>query len=155
MPAPDQVGREERQDRRVRAHVYEHVRTGIGVPRRAGVAWALDLRETAVAESYERLAAGRVLVLDPRGEILMAPPFSAVPTGFAVESHGRSWWGNCIWDALGILAMLGLDGRVLASCGDCGAEMTLVVAGRKLQPTEGLAHFAVPAHRWWEDIVFT
>jgi hypothetical protein len=101
------------------------------------------------------LAEGRVFALDADGEILMAPPFSAVPTGFLVESGGRSWWGNCIWDALGILVMLGRDGRVVASCGDCGTGMTLEVAGGALQHAEGVAHFAVPARRWWDDIVFT
>jgi hypothetical protein len=155
MPVPDRVSSEERQDRRVRAHVYDRALTAAVVPRRTAVAEALGLPEAAVAESFGRLAAGRVLVLDERGEILMAPPFSAVPTGFLVESGGRSWWGNCIWDALGILVMLRRDGRVLASCGDCGTAMTLVVARGGLQPAEGLAHFAVPARRWWDDIVFT
>jgi hypothetical protein len=36
----------------------------------------------------------------------MANPFSAVPTPFLVRSGDRSWYGNCIWDALGIPAML-------------------------------------------------
>jgi hypothetical protein len=119
------------------------------------VAEALGLSQAAVAESFRRLAEKRVLALDANGEILMAPPFSAVPTGFLVESDARSWWGNCIWDALGILAMLRRDGRVLASCGDCGTAMTLEVTGGALEPAEGVAHFAVPARRWWEDIVFT
>lgn len=155
MPAPDQVGSEERQDRRVRAHVYDRALTGGVVPRRTAAAEALRLSEPAVAESFHRLAQGRVLALDADSEILMAPPFSAVPTGFLVESGGRPWWGNCIWDALGILVMLGRDGRVVASCGDCGTGMTLEVAGGALRPAEGVAHFAVPSRRWWDDIVFT
>ena len=155
MPAPDQVGSEERQDRRVRAHVYDQALTAGVVPRRTAVAEALGLSEAAVAESFRRLAEGRILALAADGEILMAPPFSAVPTGFLVESDGRSWWGNCIWDALGILVVLGRDGRVLASCGDCGTGMTLEVAGGALQSAEGVAHFVVPARRWWDDIVFT
>jgi hypothetical protein len=33
--------------------------------------------------------------------------------------------------------------------------MTLHVADGHLQPTDSVVHFAVPAARWWEDIVFT
>jgi hypothetical protein len=153
MHGPDAA--EHAHDAVVRAHVYEQVATGAGVPSRAEVARKVGLEVAAVGESFERLAAARALVLDEHGEILMAPPFSAVPTGFKVEAGSRSWWGNCIWDALGILVMLRRDGRVLASCGDCGRAMTLVVARGGLQPAEGLAHFAVPARRWWDDIVFT
>ena len=44
--------------------------------------------------------------------IWMANPFSAVPTDFKVTSRGRTYFGNCIWDALGIPAILGADGLV-------------------------------------------
>jgi hypothetical protein len=37
----------------------------------------------------------------------MAMPLSAIPTPFQVEVGGRHFFGNCIWDALGIVAMLG------------------------------------------------
>jgi hypothetical protein len=108
-----------------------------------------------VRESLERLAAGRVLVLqrDSR-EVLMASPFSAVPTPFAVHANGRLYYGNCVWDALGVPVMLGVDARVEASCGCCGEAMALRVTGGELEPVEGTVHFAVPAHRWWQDIVY-
>ena len=32
----------------------------------------------------------------------------------------RSYFGNCIWDALGVAAMLGEDVEIPAACGDCG-----------------------------------
>jgi hypothetical protein len=54
-----------------------------------------------------------MLVLEPTGEILMANPFSAVPTPFLAEVGGRRWFGNCIWEALGIIATLHADGRVV------------------------------------------
>ena len=88
----------------------------------------------------------------------MAEPFSAVPTAFAVESGGRSWWGNCIWDALGIPAMLQRDAVIRSSCPDCGEAMTLEVRDGRLRgaalPAAGVVHYSVPAHRWWEDVVY-
>lgn len=85
----------------------------------------------------------------------MANPFSAVPTPFQVEADGRSYWGNCVWDALGILAMLKRDGQVVTGCGDCNAAMTVTVRDGAVADSAGFAHFSVPAKHWWDNIVFT
>jgi len=82
----------------------------------------------------------------------MANPFSAVPTPFVTEIGGRRWFGNCIWDSLGIVATLHADARVLTSCGTSGETMELSVRGGALTG-EGTVHFALPARRWWDDIV--
>ncbi|GAC1618994.1 MAG: hypothetical protein PVS2B2_04300 [Candidatus Acidiferrum sp.] len=94
-----------------------------------------------------------MLVLQPSGEVLMANPFSAVPTPFVTEVGARRWFGNCIWDSLGILATLQADGRVLTSCGCCGDSMVLNLRGGMLTG-DGIVHFAIPARHWWDDIVF-
>jgi hypothetical protein len=106
-----------------------------------------------VRASLQRMHDAHMLVLQPTGEILMANPFSAVPTPFLAEVGGRRWFGNCIWDALGIIATLHADGRVLASCGSSGERMELSVSDGVLAG-QGTVHFALPARRWWEDIVF-
>jgi Alkylmercury lyase len=143
-------------DPTIRRHVYETVLTTGLPPLAREAAESLNLDEAEVRESFERLAAGRVLVLQEESrEILMAPPFSAVPTPFLVEAAGQRYWGNCIWDALGVLAMLKRDGSVAASCGCCGSSMPLRVEDGTLQPAEGIVHFALPVRWWWEDIVFT
>jgi hypothetical protein len=85
----------------------------------------------------------------------MAEPFSAVPTPFVVQAGARRWWGNCVWDALGILAMLRADGQVLTSCGCCGRAMTLEVQDGALRDAPGVVHYAIPARDWWRDVVFT
>ena len=106
-------------------------------------------------ESLERLAAARALVLQSGSrEVLMANPFSAVPTPFAVYANDHLYYGNCIWDALGIPAMLNTDARVESSCGCCGESMRLRVAAGNLEPVRGVVHFAIPAHQWWQDIVY-
>jgi hypothetical protein len=102
-----------------------------------------------------RLAAGRALVLQPEtGEILMANPFSAVPTPFIVEVSDFSCCANCIWDALGIPAMLHQDAHIKTACGDCGSALELQVVDDQVQGDPSIVHFAIPAHHWWDDIVF-
>jgi hypothetical protein len=96
------------------------------------------------------------LVLDPgTGEIHMAAPFSAVPTPYLVEAAGRSWYGNCAWDAFGICAALHVDGRVETSCLDCGEPITIEVRAERPSDETLLFHCLVPAAHWWDDIVFT
>jgi hypothetical protein len=140
----------------VRRYVYEVALAHGRPPLLAATAENLQASVADVGEAFRRLAAGRVLVLQPEGgEILMAGPFSAVPTPFVVDLGSSSCFGNCIWDALGIAAMAGRDARIRTACADCGAAMDVRVTGGALQHAEGVAHFAIPARRWWEDIVFT
>jgi hypothetical protein len=140
-------------DLRVRANVYDATMRDGAIPRIAQVAAALGVPAEEVRESFQRLATGRVLVLQGDGEILMANPFSAVPTPFTVIADGRSYYGNCIWDALGIPAMMRCDAVVDTSCGDCGNAARVEVTGGVVRG-DGIMHFAIPARDWWKDIVF-
>lgn len=147
-------------NRRVRVRLYEMFVESGRCPCKAEISADLDCGVVEVASAFEELAAAHMLVLQPgSGEVLMANPLSAVPTPFVVETSGaggkRSWYGNCIWDAVGVIAMLGGDGRVLASCGCCGESMTVAVrGGEAFCDPAGSVHFALPARRWWDDIVF-
>ena len=143
-------------DREVRLAVYRGFVDEGAPPAVAAVAQQLGQAEDAVEASFRRLEDAHVLVLAPgTANVWMAPPLSATPTSFRVETPRGSWWGNCVWDALGVPAMLGCDGTVSTFCPDCSQPMELRVEGGELRPAEGVAHFAVPARRWWENIGFT
>ncbi len=107
--------------------------------------------------AYRALHDAHALVLHPgTTEIWMLNPFSAVPTPHRVHSDGRSWYGNCAWDALGILGALHADGRVESECADCGEPLVLEVRdGALAVGAELLVHILVPARHWWDDIGFT
>jgi len=145
---------------RVRLRLYELFVESGECPSRWEVAADLGCSVAMVAEAFRELAAAHMLVLQPgSGEVLMANPLSAVPTPFMVETESsngpRTWYGNCIWDALGVIAMMDGDGRVLTSCGCCGESMTVSVRrGEAVCEPPGLVHFALPARQWWDDIVF-
>lgn len=145
----------EEQDAKVRASVYDATMATAVPPTIAELTNQLGIPTAGVRESLERLAAARALVLQRESrEILMASPFSAVPTPFAVHAKDRLYYGNCIWDALGIPAMLRTDARIESSCGCCGEAMSLSVQAERLLQAAGIVHFAIPAHRWWQDIVY-
>jgi len=97
-----------------------------------------------------------VIVLAPgTTNVWMAHPLSAVPTPFAVETERGSFYGNCIWDGLGAVAMLGRSGRVETSCPDCREPLVFTVRDGELEPVDAVVHYAVPAARWWENIGFS
>lgn len=140
----------------VRQSIYDGFLAEGRSPSAAELAGRLGTGEGEVRQELMNLAQAHVLVLQAEsGEVLMANPFSAVPTAFAVTSRGRSWWGNCIWDALGILAMAGSDGEVATACPDCGEALRLTIRAGALSGGPAIAHFTVPARLWWDDIVFT
>ncbi len=143
-------------DRDVRLAVYGFFVAEGRAPSVEETGKALGCPAREVAAAFARLEAAHVLVME-RGTstIRMAHPFSVVPTAFRAETPRGSWWGNCIWDAFGIVAMLGGDGTVSTSCADCGEPMVLPVRHGVLQEHDGVAHFAVPARHWWDDIGYT
>ncbi len=142
-------------DKEVRYHIYDYViREGLS-PTIAETSSALSRSSEDVSSSFQRLADAHVLVLQKgSGEILMANPFSAVPTPFLVKTEERFYYGNCIWDAMGIPAMLKQDAVIETSCGCCSTAMNLKITNGSLEEGRGIAHFAIPAARWWDDIVF-
>jgi hypothetical protein len=105
--------------------------------------------EVADRETLAALERQHVVVVRD-GHVQMAHPFAGHRDGTrVVASYGRTWWGNCAWDGLGIVAALGLR------------DATVESGGVSLRVTRGevvghaLFHVAVPAARWWDDIEHT
>jgi hypothetical protein len=143
-------------DTRVKLAMYNHfARTGLA-PAPEEVATSIDAQVENVLESYQRLRAQRLLVLEADGaSIRMAPPFSGVPTQHAVEADDVRYFANCAWDALGIAAALQKDATVHSRCAQSGEAFHLHVGARGPEPSDWLFHCLVPAAKWWDDIVFT
>jgi len=143
-------------DRNVRGFVYDFAMQRGYPPKLAVTAVKFSVSVDEARDSFQRLADARILVLQrDSGEILMANPFSAVPTAFVVELDTYTCFANCIWDALGISAMVNKDSIIKTSCADCGKAIELRIVKNTVLGDPGLIHFAIPAKHWWEDIVFT
>lgn len=142
--------------RDVRVYLFRETAATARVPQAPQISKALGRTEAEVQAALQQLAAGKVLILAPTsGNVWAANPFCAVPSPFRVNANGKRYWGICIWDALGIAAALGADAVIEATCGDCGDAMTLEVRGGRLVRGDGMVHFAIPAHHWWDNIGFT
>ncbi len=142
-------------DADVRRFVYDQLVTTCKASTVGETATALGASVAEMQASFQRLADGHVFILQTDGEIMAANPFANVPTTFVVESNRRRWSAMCVWDALGIPAMLKVDAVINTSCGDCNDRIELRVQGGELQTVDPVVHFAVPAKQWWNNIVFS
>lgn len=144
-------------DTAVKLAIYQITADTGSIPNSGEVSRALGSSEETVIESFGRLHNKRLLVPEPGDatRIRMAPPFSGIPTAFPVHARGRRYYANCVWDAYGVAAALHADATILAADAFSGEPLTLEVKNNRAISRSYVAHFAVPAAHWWDDIVFT
>lgn len=143
-------------DVRVKTAIYRYIAATTRVPSAAEVAERVKAQPSDVRQAYARLYGSRVLVLEPDGEtIRMAPPFSGVESQHRVRVGARTYYANCSWDALGIPAALHREAEVFSRCEQTLEPLHIQVGRDGPEPEPCVAHFAVPAARWWKDIVYT
>ena len=130
------------------------IRTG-DCPSIADMSKSLKASSKLVRAALARLSESHAFMQQENGELWRVAPFSTIPTPFPVTVGKRSWFANCIWDALGIPAMLARSARIGASCGCCNLAMPIEVRGGKLRAGPGVIHIAVPAREWYKDVAFT
>jgi hypothetical protein len=125
-------------------------------PMMGEVAAASGVPVEDVHAGWLRLHEAHALVLTAsKLELRMANPFSAAPTAHRVRAREQWWYANCAWDAVGICAALGADGRIETSCPDCREAIAVELRGALPDDAGLVFHSLVPAARWWDDIGFT
>jgi hypothetical protein len=140
----------------LRRFVYQHI-LSVGRPPRAVEIG--DRFDVSAAEAKRRLAAlnfGKTVLIHPdTGEIWMAGPFAASETSYKVIGQRVSWWANCAWDMLGIVAIVNDDVQISARCTDCLDPLTIPASPDRGVSSEWVVHFLLPARRWYDDIGYT
>lgn len=143
-------------DTQVKLAIYNCFAETGRAPSLGEVAERVNSNVEHVRETYQRLRAQRLLVLEADGSsIRMAPPFSGVTTQHVVESGGIQYFANCAWDALGVPAALHKPATIHSRCEQSHEPFHLAVEFQGPEPSDWLFHCLVPAAQWWEDIVFT
>jgi hypothetical protein len=143
-------------DTQVKIAIYQHFAATGQPPSPGEIARRAGSDAASVLEAYARLRGQRVLVLEVDGaSIRMAPPFSGIPTQHRVRAGRRTYFANCAWDSLGVLAALHQPGVVYSRFAQSGEPLQLAVGLQGPEPSDWLFHSLVPAAKWWDDIVFT
>ena len=141
----------------MRLFIYEFVLRSDRCPTLTEIANEARLTPLAAQQVLQRLdTIHTAIVLSPgSANLWLADPFAALPTPYPVITEEHNWYGMCVWDALGILALAGVDGHAPCTCPVSGRQRDLRVASGSLTQPEGVVHFAVPAADWWKEIGFT
>jgi hypothetical protein len=144
---------------RVRLTIFERFLADARPPLVEELMPAFALGRSDVEAILRDLAEARHIALVPgTARILMAFPFSAIPTPFRAEVRNTAYFANCSWDVIAFHAMLGDEVRVTSACHHCARPIKVVMAdgaARRVEPASALVHLALPPSRWWEDIVAT
>lgn len=139
----------------VRAHIYQHFRDEATAPSTNEIANSLGMTDEAVTVALDELAASHAIVLQPgTHDIWMAHPFSGIPTDYTATVGDRTWYANCGWDSIAILALLG-DGTIASKDPLTATTNEWTVHDGVVTPGGGVVHFLVPARQFWDDIGYT
>lgn len=140
----------------VKLHIYDSIAQTTVVPTTQQLASDCGMSVETIRAAMVQLENLRLLVLDQTTrEILMAPPFSAVPTLHRALVRDKSYSANCVWDAFGVVAAFGGTGVVETASGASGSPLRIRVTDNQPERVPCVFHYGVPAARWWQDIVFT
>ena len=139
-------------DRQVRAQIYKLMVGGAASVDAEVLAASRGWEVAEVASALRRLETEhRIALVGDTTQVWMAHPFSGVETSYRAVVGEQSWFANCAWDALAILALLG-DGEARAS--GAAGELVWTVEDGQVSP-RGIVHLLVPAKNFWDDVGFT
>ena len=140
----------------LRKIIYQSFYDRGSAPAIAELASECNETQAQIAGALRWLHREHHIVLQDDGEILAAHPFSNVPMAFEVRFKETDARGFCIWDALGIAAMVCSNATIRTRCAYCLKGMSMRVTDEHLEaPSEGVAQYLVPAQEMWHDVCFT
>lgn len=140
----------------VRTFIYQHFAATTRAPGLTDIVQHFQLSKEEATDILKALHEIHALFLDSNGAIRIANPFSAVPTPFAVDVHGITYWANCAWDSFGVIAALqATDGVIQATCAQSDTPLQLQIHQGEVVATPAIIHILVPFRAWYQNMVFT
>ena len=113
---------------------FKRVPTGLAIGA-AELAGLLHAPEDELWLSIRELQAAGLLQTDRQGSVVGALGLSLVPTQHQLTVSGRTLYGWCAEDVVGIPAALGWNAKVSSVCGQCGSPITVYLqAGEIVEP---------------------
>lgn len=140
----------------VRTRIYQSFAQRGQAPVVPEIAAAVGGTEHTVREALQHLYVAHEIAPLAKGDgVWMANPFSATPTDYPVETPTMTCYAPCAWDALGVPAILEVDGWTRTSCAESGEPLEFGIEGGELKGDAGVIHLVTPVRDAWVDIGFT
>src|SRR5881397_2101933 len=146
----------------VRKYIFEHFEEHATAPVLEQIMRKFRLDRTSAFNLLTDLQSARhIALLTGTQRILMAFPFSSIVTPFRVTVTGKEkeYFANCAWDAVAIHVTLGKEQWISSYCHHCSEDIKIHLKEQmviRLQTNNSpLIYLALPASKWWENIVLT
>ena len=111
---------------RLLGHIYAPLIRGRPAPSRTELAEKMRMTVPETRKHLEHLEDKGVLFLDSAGNVLLAPPFSAVPSGDVLFlPDGTQIYASSAWKALAIPVLLGCDATLQSESPQFGRIVTV------------------------------
>lgn len=142
---------------KVRAFIYAWFAKNATAPEINDIAQNFGISPQNAGDILLTLHAKHALFLETGTiRIRMASPFSAIPTSFKTTIQAKSYWANCAWDSLGIVAALhAKDAGIDSICTATNHPIRIEVEAGQVKDTGQVVHFLVPFRRWYDNLVAT
>jgi alkylmercury lyase-like protein len=152
QPSPELV-------KEVRKFIFDHFESETTAPVVEQIMRRFSLDRTQAFQALLALQdAHHIVLVKGTQRILMAFPFSGVTTPFRVVVGGRTYYANCAWDSIAIHVTLDEEERIESYCHHCAEEVKIHLKDQGVvssSPKNAIVYLALPASRWWDDIVNT
>ena len=147
-------------NKHVRKYIYDHFYS-FGVPPTLEKMIVKFQKERGeISSVLKSLHEDHLIVVDEKiHKIMIAHPFSGIPTSFVVKSsQDVKYYATCAWDSIALHFTLESDIEIESYCYHCYEEIRLILSNRQIVlkiPEETIIHFQEPAGTWWDDIIDT
>ena len=143
----------------VRKYIFDHFFEYTTSPPLEEVMQRFKLTRKEAYESFRELEEDHQIVLVPGTQrILMANPFSAIPTPFRVYVGSRRFYANCAWDSVALHVMLEQEARVESFCHHCAEPVELSLSRGEVKSSKTLSpliFLSTPVSKWYDNLINT
>ncbi len=147
------------EKRVVRKYIFDHFFEYTTPPPLEEVMQRFMLTRKEAVEAFHELEADHQIALVPGTQrILMANPYSAIPTPFRVYIGSKRLFANCAWDSVAMHVMLEQDARIESFCHHCAEpiEISLSKAAVKSStPSSPVIFLSTPVSKWYDNLIDT
>jgi Alkylmercury lyase len=115
-------------------------------------------RDEAARRLLALQAAHHLLLLPGTQRILMANPFSNLPTPFRVATESLTYYANCAWDSIALHLVLEREVRISSYCHHCAVPIDLQLRhGQRVDGAgaEVRVFLGTPVSKWYDNLVET
>ncbi len=146
--------------KRIRKYIYDSFIATSHAPVIEEIVEKFSISKQKALDILNELHEKHLIVLQPfTNRILMAHPFSNIPTSWVVKPNNKTvYYANCAWDAIAMHFTIHNSISIESFCIYCNNKINIRLEEgvfKEKIPASTLIGISKPASRWWENVIDT